>query len=148
MHIAARVARGANDAITYDPIVGDVTDMSIAMQLTDVDYLFLCADGMLPRLVFNSIVHQYLIPGVQIGSKVPVDKRTGAVQGVFLVSRPVLPFLKGGCLSCNELIPPDQLQDEMLTPDDRKRPAVRGGRRRDGAERHHAQCPGGGASRQ
>jgi hypothetical protein len=58
---------------------------------------------------------------VQIGSKVPVKKKTGEVQDVFLVSRPVLPFSTGGCLSCNALIPPDRLQDEMLTPEDRKR---------------------------
>lgn len=37
------------------------------------DYLFLAADSMRARLVFNALVHQYLIPGVQLGSKI----RTG-----------------------------------------------------------------------
>lgn len=119
--IAARVARNANRAVRYEPVFGDVTDAATAKLLIDVDYLFLCADSMQSRLVFNALVHQYLIPGIQIGSKVPVDKKTGAVQAVHLVSRPVLPFPSGGCLSCNALIPPDRLQDEMLTPDERKR---------------------------
>jgi molybdopterin/thiamine biosynthesis adenylyltransferase len=119
--IAARAARRANRAIQYEPIFGDITDIATAMRLTDVGYLFLCADTMQSRLVFNALVHQYLIPGVQIGSKVPAEKTTGAIQDVFLVARPVLPFPLGGCLSCNQLIPPDRLQDEMLTPEERRR---------------------------
>ena len=121
VEIAARVACAANKRVHYEPIVGDITDMATAQRMTDVDFLFLCADGMLPRSVFNALVHQFLIPGVQIGCKVPVEKKTGKVQDVFLVSRPVLPFPVGGCLSCNDLIPADRLRDEMLTPEDRER---------------------------
>lgn len=121
VHIAARVARQANPHVRFDAIIGDIMDSSIANKLRTVDYLFLCADGMRPRLVFNALVHQYLIPGVQIGSKVPVDKKSGAVGDVFAVARRVLPFAGGGCLSCNKLIPADKLHDESLTPDERRR---------------------------
>lgn len=121
VHVAARVARQANRAVRFEPIVGDVVDAESAMRLRDVDYLFLCADGMRPRLVFNALVHQYLIPGLQVGSKVPVDMKTGSVGDVFVAARRVMPFSGGGCLSCNNLIPPDRLQDESLTPDERRR---------------------------
>lgn len=121
VQVAARVARQANLAVRFEPIVGDVIDAETAMRLRDVDYLFLCADGMRPRLVFNALVHQYLIPGVQVGSKVPVDARTGNVGDVFVAARRVLPYFGGGCLSCNKLIPPDRLQEESLTPEERRR---------------------------
>ncbi len=121
--IGQRVAQRANPTIRYDAIRGNVADLAIANQLRDVDYLFLCADSMQSRLVFNALVHQYLIPGVQIGSKVPVDKDTGEVGDVFAVSRLVVPDENGGCLLCNQLISPAKLQEEALSPDERRRQA-------------------------
>jgi tRNA A37 threonylcarbamoyladenosine dehydratase len=121
--IAARVARRANCRIKYDAIVGNIVDMRTAMLLADADYLFLCADSMQARLVFNALVHQYLIPGVQIGSKVPVNPKTGKVEDVFVVSRPVLPYAGGGCLTCNQLIPAAQLHKESLSPEERQQQA-------------------------
>jgi len=73
---------------------------------------------MQARLVFNALVHQYLIPGVQMGSKAPVDRKTGAVGEVFSVCRPVTP--DRGCLLCNELIPAWKLQEEAHTPAERR----------------------------
>jgi len=119
--VAARVARRANAAVRYEAVAGNVIDMAVAKLLADADYLFLCADSMQSRLVFNALVHQYLIPGVQIGSKVPVENESGAVGDVFLVSRRVLPHPGGGCLTCNKLIPPDRLQEESLSPEERRR---------------------------
>lgn len=118
--IAHRVARQANPHMRYHAVVGDVTLREIAMLLKDVDYLFLCADTAQSRLVFNALVHQYQIPGMQVGSKVPVDKASGEVGEVFAVTRPVLPYVNGGCLLCNGLIPTDRLQQEALSEKERK----------------------------
>jgi hypothetical protein len=74
-------------------------------------YLFLAADSMGARLLFNAIVHQYGVPGVQVGAKVPVSA-TGEVGDVFCVSRTVTP--DEGCLWCNGLINPSRLQDEAV----------------------------------
>jgi hypothetical protein len=90
--------------------------------MADVDYLFLCADTMQSRLVFNALVHQYLIPGVQIGSKVTVGD-DGTVGDVFSVSRMILPFAGGGCLLCSQLIDAGKLQDEAISEEERKRQA-------------------------
>lgn len=121
VNVAKRLARRANKGCKFRAIVGDVADLEVAAQLKDADYLFLCADSAQSRLVFNALVHQYLIPGVQVGSKVPINLENGEVGDVFSVSRPVVPFTGGGCLLCNGLIPPTSLQEEALSEDERRR---------------------------
>ena len=91
-----------------------------ARLLTDVDFLVLASDTIQSRRVFNAIVHQYLIPGVQIGAKVTVDRRTREVGDVFVTTRPVQPSAGHGCLLCHELIPPGRLNDEALTHSERR----------------------------
>jgi len=75
------------------------------------------AIGESALLVFNALVHQYLIPGAQVGAKVMVDKTTGEILDVFSVYRPVLPGI--GCLWCNGLISPSRLQEEAFTETER-----------------------------
>jgi molybdopterin/thiamine biosynthesis adenylyltransferase len=120
VHVAKRVARRANPRVQFDAIVGDVLDEPTARQLADVDFLFLASDSIQSRLVFNSLVHQYLIPGVQVGAKVPVDKMSGSVGDAFVATRPVLPYAGAGCLSCHELIPAARLQEEALSDGERR----------------------------
>jgi molybdopterin/thiamine biosynthesis adenylyltransferase len=121
VHVARRVARQANRHVRFTPLVSDITVMDTALVLKDADFLFLCADTAQCRLVFNALVHQYLIPGIQVGSKVPVANESGDIGDIFTVSRPVLPFSGGGCLHCNALISPSGLQDEALCPEERRR---------------------------
>jgi molybdopterin/thiamine biosynthesis adenylyltransferase len=118
VHVAERVARQAQASIRYDAIVGSILDQATAMLLGDLDFLFLATDSIQSRLVFNALVHQYLIPGAQIGAKV----RTvgGQIGDVMAVTRPVLPFPGGGCLDCNGLIPPARLQEEALSERERR----------------------------
>jgi hypothetical protein len=120
VRVARRVARKANPKIRYHAVSGDITVRDVALLLKDADYMFLCADSAQSRLVFNALVHQYLIPGMQVGAKVPVDKATGAVGDIFAVARPVMPYAGGGCLLCNGLIPADKLQQEALTAEERR----------------------------
>lgn len=120
VHVARRVAKLANPSIRYDAVVGNIVDEAIARLLVDADFLFLAADSMQSRLVFNALVHQYLIPGIQIGAKVPVNKQTRQVGDIFTVTRPVLPYAYGGCLHCHELIPAGRLQQEALSEEERR----------------------------
>jgi ThiF family len=117
--IARRMAKQAQPGIHFKGIRADVVVASTAEELVDCDYLFLAADSMQARLVFNAIVHQYLIPGVQVGAKVPVDTESGEIQEVFTVTRPLMPGF--GCLWCNGLILPDKLQEEATSPEQRRR---------------------------
>lgn len=114
--IAARVIREANPTARVDAIIGDVADETVAEKLRNCDYLFLAADTQRARMIFNVLVHQYLIPGVQMGAKVPVDKSTGQVGEVFTVVRPVRPHV--GCLWCNQVINPQKLQEESQSEEE------------------------------
>ncbi len=119
--IGQRVAKVANPNIRYHAIPGDIVDEATALLLKDCDYIFLCADSMQSRLVFNALVHQFLIPGVQIGAKVSVDHKSGDLLDVFCVSRQVVPEPNGGCLLCNQLISAAKLQEEAIPAEQRQR---------------------------
>lgn len=116
--IAARGAKRANRQLIFERIDGDVVDDAVAKRFVDCDFLFLAADSMRARLVFNALVHQYLIPGAQVGAKVTVDQATGNVSDVFSVYRPVFPG--SGCLWCNGLISSSRLQEEALSYTERR----------------------------
>lgn len=116
--VMRRLAMRANPEISIQALQEDFVDSATARRVLDCDYLFLAADSMQARLVFNAIVHAYLIPGTQIGVKVPVAPDTGEVGEVFTASRPILPT--SGCLWCNGLISPTRLQQEAETPAERR----------------------------
>ena len=111
VHLAARNIRRANPSARIESIPENFLYEDVAARFTDCDYIFLAADTMATRLLFNAIVHQYGIPGTQVGAKVPVSE-SGEVGNVFCVSRPVTP--DQGCLWCNGLINPARLQDEAV----------------------------------
>src|SRR5207302_1983072 len=52
--VAERIAREANPQVRFHGIIGDITDSATARELRDADFLFLCADSMQSRLVFNA----------------------------------------------------------------------------------------------
>jgi molybdopterin/thiamine biosynthesis adenylyltransferase len=121
VHVAERVAKQANPRIRFDAVVGDVMDEATARLLTDADFVFLASDSIQSRLIFNALVHQYLIPGVQIGAKVGVVKTVtgGVIEDITVSTRPVLPTAGGGCLDCHALIPPERLRLEALSVGER-----------------------------
>lgn len=118
VEVAKRVAREANPKVRFEAIEGSVVDTVVARCLADTDFLFLATDTMQSRLIFNVLVHQYLIPGIQVGAKVMVEPKSGNIEDVFTVSRLVLP--SSGCLQCNGLISSAQLQQEALSQEERK----------------------------
>jgi hypothetical protein len=111
--IAERVAREAQPDIIIEKFADDFARDCVARRVLDCDFLFLAADSMRARLVFNAVVNQYYIPGVQLGTKVRVDPATGHIDTAFSVVRNVRPG--EGCLLCNQLIDPARLADEWKT---------------------------------
>ncbi len=67
--VARRVAKAANPRIRYTVIRGSIVDSDVAEQMRDADFIFLAADSFQARLVFNTLVHQYLIPRNSTRSK-------------------------------------------------------------------------------
>ena len=117
VEIAQRVIKQANPDAEIILIRDDFAKDSVVSRLTGVDYLFLAADSMRARLVFNALVHQYLIPGVQLGSKIRSDGN-GSLVDVMSANRPVRPG--HGCLWCNQLIDTNLLAKEAKTDEERK----------------------------
>lgn len=111
VRVAQRLAKHAGQGTTITAFARNVTDHDAAHALTDCDYLILAADTATARHLVNTISHQYLIPMIQVGVKIPVDK-AGAVGDLFAAIRPVTP--ETGCLRCAGLIDANQLAVESL----------------------------------
>ncbi|MCY3541521.1 MAG: ThiF family adenylyltransferase [Gammaproteobacteria bacterium] len=114
--LAARNIRKAgkkNVRITMLPY--DFLHDDVAAQFKDCDYIFLAADDMKARTLFNVMVHQYGIPGVQIGVKVRTSD-SGEVGDVYCVNRFITP--DNGCMWCRSLIKPQRGQQNNGYVDD------------------------------
>ena len=118
--IAVRHAREVAIHTNLQPIAGDVSRDSVAQLLRDCDFIFLAADSMRARLVVNAIAHQYLIPTIQMGTKIRSGK-SGNIDDAMCAVRHVRPGT--GCLWCNGLIDPTQLAIEAKSDTERKEQA-------------------------
>jgi molybdopterin/thiamine biosynthesis adenylyltransferase len=111
VRIAARLARQAGQGTTVEAYPVDVRDSAAVAALLDCDFILLAADTAAARHIVNIISHQYLIPLVQVGVKVPVSE-IGEVGDLFAAVRPVAP--DGGCLRCAGLIDSSQLAVDLI----------------------------------
>ncbi len=119
VELARRIVHGANPHAVVDAILGDVADDPVAKALVGTDFVFLAADTMLARDVVNQIAYQYLIPTLQIGSKVVVSPKTGDVLDVFGVVRSL--GTVPGCLRCNDLVNVTKLAEEAVATAEQRR---------------------------
>ena len=113
VRLAQRIIRRANPQAITRPFVSEFEDVAAVEAVKGCDYIFLAADSHRARLLFNALTHQYLIPGVQLGSRIQSNAETGTVEHVHTVVRWVLP--DGGCLACNQAINPARLQEESIS---------------------------------
>lgn len=118
VEIAAELAGQAPTPPLVTALAGDFAIESVATQMRDFDFVFLAADSMRARLVFNALVHQYYVPGIQLGSKIRANPDTGALEQAFSVVRTILPG--EGCLLCNGFIDAAALSREWQTEDERR----------------------------
>ena len=118
--IAIRHIREMAIDATLQPIASDVSRRSVAQALRDCDFIFLAADSMRARLVVNALVHQYLIPTIQMGAKIRQGNR-GKLDDAMCAVRNIRPGT--GCLWCNGLIDSTQLAIEAKSDRERKEQA-------------------------
>ena len=111
--VAQRVAIAANPSCDFLGVPDSIVRQSVAAHFRNCDFIFLAADSASARLVFNAIVQQYYVPGIQVGAKITADPKTGRLTDVFSVMRWVLPGF--GCLSCSGLISSYRLAWEAKT---------------------------------
>src|SRR5690606_2863890 len=100
--LSSRVIRRANPHAKIERHFTSMETRQVTEALKTCDYIFLAADGHRARLLFNSVVHQYLIPGVQLGSRIQAEAASGSVVNVHTTARLVTPSC--GCLVCNQAI--------------------------------------------
>ncbi|WP_181428184.1 ThiF family adenylyltransferase [Mycolicibacterium moriokaense] len=117
--LARRIVHGANRRAVVAAIQGDIADDTTARAIVGCDFVFLAADTMLARDVVNQIAYQYLIPTLQIGSKVVVSSKTGDVLDVFGVIRSL--GAVPGCLRCNDLVNVTKLAEEAVATAEQRR---------------------------
>jgi molybdopterin/thiamine biosynthesis adenylyltransferase len=120
VRVARRTARRANPNIRFDAIALNVVDPDAASHLVDCDFVFLAADSHQARMAFNALTHQYLIPGIQMGTRIDTVRESGAVADIRSNVRLVIPG-NDGCLRCNQLISAAKLQQESLGDRERER---------------------------
>lgn len=116
--LTRRVILRANRKAKIDRHFTAMEEREVAEALKTCDYIFLAADGHRARRLFNALVHQYLIPGVQLGTRIQTDKDSGGLVNVHTSARLVTPT--SGCLVCNEAISPARLRDESMSDEMRK----------------------------
>lgn len=119
VRLARRAAKRANPKIRFKGIAANVAEPESARELIDCDYIFLAADGHLARMLVNAVAHQFLIPAVQLGTRIDINPETGVVEDIRTNIRPILPGT--GCLRCNKLISPARLQEESTGQHERER---------------------------
>lgn len=118
VHVLGREARRANPRGVYRGVYDDVAVPAATVELTDADFIFCATDTMTSRMLVNVIAHQYMVPAIQLGAKIPV----AAGGDVGIIHLPVRPLtVDGGCLRCSGAISQRILHDESLDPDNRRR---------------------------
>lgn len=117
--IVRRVAKRANPNVVVECLSTNIIDDVAARRFCDCDYIFLAADTHQARHVFNALVHQFLVPGVQVGTRIRRDRATDELDDVYVNVRPVTPDF--GCMWCSGLIDPAQLQLEAMSEEERAR---------------------------
>jgi hypothetical protein len=117
--LARRIIARANPQAKVRAVRGDIADDPVARQLRSCDFIFLAADTMLARDVVNQVAYQYLIPTLQVGSKVVLDRANGSVTDVFGVVRSL--GTAAGCLRCNGLVNIAKLTEEAVATEEQRR---------------------------
>ncbi|MBR7829905.1 ThiF family adenylyltransferase [Actinospica sp. MGRD01-02] len=116
--LAARNIRRANRGVKVTKLRCDVSDATALDALKQADWIFLAADTNTARHAVNAVVHQYLVPGVQVGVSIPVAD-DGQVGQLHVAIRPLVPG--EACQWCQELIDPAELAMEALPEHERTR---------------------------
>ena len=115
--LAQRNALRANPAIDLDCQTLPVQSPTARAALERCDWIFLAADTHGARHWVNRVIEGHLIPGTQVGVKIPVDA-SGTVGMIHTVTRLLIPG--EGCMWCNGLIDPTELAIDMAPHETRR----------------------------
>ncbi|PND53872.1 MULTISPECIES: ThiF family adenylyltransferase [Rhodococcus] len=110
VELGVRNARRANPNIYALPLRSRIESPVAWAAVAQCDWIFLAADSHAARHVVTTLVEEYLIPGTQLGVKIPVAG-DGAIGRVHVATRLLIPG--EGCMWCNNLIDSTELAIDM-----------------------------------
>ena len=117
VQIAARMIRRICEDAQVHSISGDIMCEPDARPLLGVDFIFGCTDLHGSRTVINQIAYQYLIPTIDLG--VRVQARHSKIMGMAGRVQMLAPGL--ACLVCSNLLDPEEVRRDFLSPEARQR---------------------------
>jgi hypothetical protein len=115
VQVASRMIRSIQSEADISIIQGDVTSLSIAKQLLNMDLIFSCTDSHGSRAILNQIAYQYLIPVIDMGVSITV--RNGVISHITGRVQMLSPGL--GCLVCGNLLDSNQVRWDFMRTNER-----------------------------
>jgi molybdopterin-synthase adenylyltransferase len=115
--VIARLAQNVNPEVHVHAIPETVCNASVLRELVGADLLFLCTDGHYSRAVINALGIQYLIPVVDLGFRIEMNKTKDRVASAVGEVRIVVPG--GYCLCCAGVLDADRILAEKTNPQER-----------------------------
>jgi len=120
--LAARLAEALGRPDAIEAVRGDVRDEAVAARLAEADIICGCTDSHWSRLVLNRLAEQYLIPLIDLGTR--IDAREGHARSIIGRVSVVLPGRP--CLFCAGVVRPEVIAAEALPPEERRNLAAEG----------------------
>jgi molybdopterin/thiamine biosynthesis adenylyltransferase len=115
IEVAERNIRNFSPEANIKTIRGDITHERYALSLLNADFLFGCTDSHGSRAVLQQIAYQYLIPCIDMGSTITTDQ--GEVTGIYGRIQLLSPGC--ACLTCCNLLDPEQVRRDMMSESER-----------------------------
>lgn len=103
-------------AVSVHAITKSAVGQSVLMELRDRDIIFLCVDNDRTRAILNRFAHQYLIPVIDIGTRLDgrQGKITAAAGRVSVVGSGLV------CLRCSHHISEERIRAESMPLEERR----------------------------
>lgn len=122
--VAADFIRRIRPDARIDTLHESILRNSVLRRLTGVDAVFCCTDSHGSRYVLNEFAYRFLVPSFDCGAVIAVDK--GVVTHMSARVQMLAPSLS--CLTCSNLLDPEQVRRDLLTDYERALdPYIEGG---------------------
>jgi molybdopterin/thiamine biosynthesis adenylyltransferase len=114
--VAARHIHAFAPEASVARVQGDIIRTRVARELLDADVIFACTDSHGSRAVLQQVAYQYFIPCIDLGTT--ITSASGVVSGIFGRVQLLAPGF--ACLTCSDLLHPDEVRRDMMTAFERK----------------------------
>jgi molybdopterin-synthase adenylyltransferase len=122
--VAAELAARINPDVRVEARKESVLQAATARSLAANDFVFNCTDSHGSRAVINQVAYQYLIPVIDMGVVIAVSQ----AKISHIVGRVQLLAAGVACMTCSNLLNPEQVRRDLLTEFERQKdPYISGG---------------------